>query len=965
MDSFAEANLKRKIDSAMTSVRRLLDTTRHPQIASDVPHSYTDKYLLTEFLSNATLASQLNALAYLGLNSEKLATLVKWSESRTVSLRFIANEKCDFDREVKREQDSDTKVVTEGRFLGSALSSTTKVVTTITEYFWNFTFEYQIVAFRGVGAAEGDTLVLSGRSGAHEIKTSSDRSPRPKVKAPAQVAEVDITWLLQTLALLEDGTAPVPAFKIDRSATTCHTPRRNPEVEANLKSSGALAAFTRTVFLYFENNIFNMITPRLHASITSAEDVFVPVLPLMEDPDLASDDQEELEAEEKQAEDAAQTQAQSQALVVSLGGSTANTSEPSALLPIADLNLFIGEEARTLSQRIQESAAAVIQAYTPEGGLASPLETKIIIACKHLQSAHQALVSTMGFIEHMMYTQLVAAIGKEVTPKEFGEYMRFHNRKLFAPAYAPGPFCFAVRRSNDHSPEGTISIEYKDESADIPEAITTIVRHSTDSHRMKFALNAAAEVAFDGDRYLHAYLQHQFSGATGPQLSLVAKARQFSSMIVMIGRITAADTFDPKHAIIVQNKDELTIPLELSTIPTPKEFRDAIESLSPEQQRFAKAFRSMQLESTLFGMLVIQIKPQLEKVLKLDPDSLTKELRLTQDLMDLFIEYQIPSDLLSFDGDVDAQSARDKITAVKQHVAAMHQMIHGSKKEELKDRKMEAKYSMRRGDAGYNYAMDDALNESENFRAARGGGMMKSKKKNAPQARRSSRQDRSARSAPVADFLSVEPPVQIESKIGLPPPMPEAQSQPESQVGQEQQQQSQDQPPQQHATEEGDESSGGQIVDYTAIPKQLDARFEALDTDSALRPTIITAGDAWKQKCKRTLLGSETINMLASDGQKKERDAAFDLLDALTRGGALSVDHATLHIVIAATHCFEKSVMNTVVQDNVSPIEKVERSELIIATTIHNQGPEALLKTSQVGRIKDTAPMLFPAIEEE
>jgi hypothetical protein len=44
-----------------------------------------------------------------------------------------------------------------------------------------------------------------------------------------------------------------------------------------------------------------------------------------------------------------------------------------------------------------------------------------------------------------------------------------------------------------------------------------------------------------------------------------------------------------------QNKDELKIPLLLETIPTPKEFKSAISSLSPEQQRFCKAFRSMQL----------------------------------------------------------------------------------------------------------------------------------------------------------------------------------------------------------------------------------------------------------------------------------------------------------------------------------------------------------------------------------
>jgi hypothetical protein len=55
-------------------------------------------------------------------------------------------------------------------------------------------------------------------------------------------------------------------------------------------------------------------------------------------------------------------------------------------------------------------------------------------------------------------------------------------------------------------------------------------------------------------------------------------------------------------------QDDLRIPLSLETIPTPKQFADAIASLSPEQQRFAKAYRSMQLEGTLFGMVIVQIK---------------------------------------------------------------------------------------------------------------------------------------------------------------------------------------------------------------------------------------------------------------------------------------------------------------------------------------------------------------------
>merc|ERR1719491_1234203 len=189
--------------------------------------------------------------------------------------------------------------------------------------------------------------------------------------------------------------------------------------------------------------------------------------------------------------------------------------------------------------------------------------------------------------------------------------------------------------------------------SNIPAPITSLVAHSSREHKMEFPLSASANITFGGDKYLHAWLSHKFSGESGASLSLVSRARQFSSFIVLVGRISSANTFDPKYAAIVQNKDELKIPLDLSTIPTPKEFKDAIESLSPEQQNFAKAFRSMQLESTLFGVLIIQIRPQMEKVLNLPPDALTKEIRLTQDLMQLFLQYQIPSDLLSYDAAIE------------------------------------------------------------------------------------------------------------------------------------------------------------------------------------------------------------------------------------------------------------------------------------------------------------------------
>ncbi len=63
------------------------------------------------------------------------------------------------------------------------------------------------------------------------------------------------------------------------------------------------------------------------------------------------------------------------------------------------------------------------------------------------------------------------------------------------------------------------------------------------------------------------------------------------------------------------------------------------------------------------------------------------------------------------------------------------------------------------------------------------------------------------------------------------------------------------------------------------------------------------------------------------------------------------MEGATLHIVMAATHCFEKNVINTLVQDNVNPIDKVERSALIVATTIHGLDARALVQPDQVVRL--------------
>ena len=253
------------------------------------------------------------------------------------------------------------------------------------------------------------------------------------------------------------------------------------------------------------------------------------------------------------------------------------------------------------------------------------------------------------------------------------------NEVLFNNKYAAQPFNYMIRRSNYHSPEGGISIEQTTSNGVWP--IATITRH--DVVNMSFALNSATKVHFRGDRYVHGWLHHTFvPGSTKPTnghqnigLNIIATARQFSNYILLIGRILNNNEFQPEHGILVKDKDIVNIPLLLEMIANQKVFKKAIRTLSPTQQAFVTAYRNMQLQHTLFGLVTIQIKPQLEKLLNIRDDSLLKEISLTQDILDLIINYQIPLDVLSVDKLDNCHkvpmTAKDEVEIVRKQVKSL------------------------------------------------------------------------------------------------------------------------------------------------------------------------------------------------------------------------------------------------------------------------------------------------------
>ena len=937
MDNYSAMQMQEKVAYSLATVKQVLDQNRDPLLAGDVQHEYADKYLLAEVMTGAASASALSSLELLGLKADDLRQLVRWAQERSVTLAFHSTETCGFIEKKKREVEAKTKHVTEYSGRSGSTTVTDKVITTITEWFWNYSVAYEVIAYAGTDKT--NKVVLLRREGKTKLKTSSEGTPYPKSHT-IDAKEVNITWLLQRAS---DANQNV-TFEINRAHKGCHTPRRNKDVAAALTFFASLDTWGAGVSAYLSSHIFKVQQDHgLDLSSINADDLFVPVLPLLED-----------RLDEAEGAVLAVPAPEAGALVVKAAGLEAG-GQATTVLPLTDLQSFLSEEKRSLGERFARNEKTL-----PRGadgnGVITAFEGRLVVVGQHLvrmASQHRCCVD---YIEHMLYEQLVKAIGKQVTSKDFGEYMRFHARKLFKKEYLPSGFSYAVRRPQ-HNPEGTVSIESNGEAV---EPVLTMSRSTENAEGMRFALNAAADVTFKGTTFLHGYMGHRFSTEEMPQLSLIGRARQFSGFIMLIGSIGGKDLFLPKHAMIVKNKDDYRIPLLLEEIPTAQEFKDAIESLSPEQQRFAKAYRGMQLEATLFGVCVVQIKPQLERVLNLPADALTKEIALTQDLLDLFITYQIPSDLLSYKcddvcADVDEIPASVKVAQVQKHVTAMLAMLKKSKEAEIAEEKLIMEKRLAE-EAAAAHAAAAAMAEERCYereaavkcsapssamrkkRSIMGGAMRRASNECAAPAPKmmmqQQQQQQQQQLLPQQHTPVVDTPA---SQTGV--ATPESSSVPE--------------------TPEASPSPQDPASDISTLPNVIEARFEQIDPTACVRPTIIKTGPHWTRKFQKGLLSKPNQEVLTTDGIKTARDAAFDLLDALTRSGVLSIDDAELHVVVASTHCFDKTLMDTVVQDNVNPVEQVEKALLIVASALHSASPLTLVNDEQVARLQEFNSVLF------
>ena len=386
--AFDEMQFMQQVEDALVVVRKILDTSRHPSVPEDSPHTFDDKFALAEFLGNLGLAAQLNSIEQLGLDSSALRRMRRWAagpDAKSVTLRLETVETCEFNRTETRQVDSPHQHVTETTAEdGQHEVKRQKLVTTVTEHSFDFGIQWRLVCFPGTDPTGEERLVLSQREGRCTIKVAGDKTPRlPKPARHCETREVDATWLCQMVA--EDLTL---GFSIDRTKVSCRTPRRNDEVDTALNFFQRFGGWCVEVKDYISAAFSAGGGGLSHslASMQAAKQLFVPVVALLEN-------------QEHQGVEAGEAAAPS-----SLAALPTNDG-PSRLLPVGDVNKFLEAQKRSISE--QSTALASAFPAADAATLVSVQEVRLAMLAWHCTSISAHVINAVQYLEEMLTQQLV------------------------------------------------------------------------------------------------------------------------------------------------------------------------------------------------------------------------------------------------------------------------------------------------------------------------------------------------------------------------------------------------------------------------------------------------------------------------------------------------------------------------------------------------------------------------------
>eukprot|EP01060_Flectonema_neradi_P006584 TRINITY_DN1445_c0_g2_i1.p1 TRINITY_DN1445_c0_g2~~TRINITY_DN1445_c0_g2_i1.p1 ORF type:complete len:875 (+),score=195.26 TRINITY_DN1445_c0_g2_i1:43-2625(+) len=731
------------------------------------------------------------------------------------------------------------------------------------DYFWTLTADIEMKITTPADAP--NSIPILKYTSKMQVITRMDAEP---VRGAVVRQSIPLSWFLEQMASRENGINF--QFRIDRSDKHCHTPLTNRDVGNFLSDLERFNSQVNTI----RGDISNLM--RVEAkfsdrynfdfqSVVSYCDDAVPVVPLVKVVDQSK-------------------------------------NESFSCLEQNDVATLYNAERSCLSSSIDK----IIEHSTPVKFCAGDC-VKVGVVFEHLKAISQATRAAHVYIEEGIRRQLRSAIAEDITPQQFQEYMAYHQEDLFKKEYQMHPFNSIIRRPF-HYPEGTLSLPTHVSTKSMPNSTSLLSFRGVD-------------LELQGSLNLHSWVTYSFD-QVAPPVTLSARSRQFSGFILLVGTLATGNTFVPESAMIIQNKDELEVTLRASQLPSPGEFKDFISSLSPEMQRFAKSFRTKQLAGTLTAFAIVQIKPHLERVLNLPTGSLTKEIKLTQDVLKLLVEYQIPSDLLSFDSAIEpATSEKGTLTMIQQvkhHVDSLMSMIDKKLDKKVADKKREREYY---GEAGTPQAVPTAVFEMKHFGA-------------------------------------VETDAASEYRSGSSHPAAEQRADADEHHSQKQKKEPSTVADSQKASKPSTVSTPA-VDDFTAVPFRLESNMIRLDPSQSMKPSKIQLSN-WK-KHSRDLFGSDSTTLLQKSDLKKETDGAFDLLDSLTKTADLPLEDTEVHVFLTVTHAFDEIVLENVIKNNENIIESAEASLLVLASTVHGLEPSHLIKKEAIPRLQNYTSYLFPS----
>lgn len=297
-------------------------------------------------------------------------------------------------------------------------------------------------------------------------------------------------------------------------------------------------------------------------------------------------------------------------------------------------------------------------------------------------------------LQSLQYKNLIQCLGREIEIEDINNVMNHHFKSFFKKEFQPINFNYFIKTTNINDSEGEISIENKKNFHSI-QTFNKKVIHK----KMSFNLSQCIHVSMNTRNYCHGWLQYEFSSLFGDSINrnfqLCARAKEFSCFILLLGNMLSDDKIQCNHAIIVRNNDHFIIPLLIESLPSAKAFKKAISSLSKDQQDFANAYRSMQLEGSLFVICTIPIQPQLERLLNIPFDLLTKQTELIEDIITIIQKYQIPPDLIAYNGPNDVDHTI-KLNNIKENVNNMLNFINDEKKILIEKKNKEIQFKLQK-----------------------------------------------------------------------------------------------------------------------------------------------------------------------------------------------------------------------------------------------------------------------------